>query len=398
MHAERSRIDRPLAGIRVLDLSRNIAGPYCTKLLAGMGADVIKIEQPGTGDPSRRTGPFPQDIPHPEKSGLFLYLNTAKRSITLNLESETGRDLLKKLVGSAALLVEDYEPSVLPGWGLEWESMAAINPGLVMTSITAFGQTGPYRDMKAEEITAFAMGGLMSQLGFPNMPPLKFGGSIVQYSAGLSAFTGTMMALFHAEMAGAGQQVDVSWMEVVASGHFQSMAEYIYTNSVRGRNRTIMIFPCMDGYVNASTQAHQWPGMPEVLGMPELLEDPRFQTVEGRVRNADELEAMIIPWMIERTKEEIYHTGQAAHLPWGYLANAEDLVNSPQYRAREFFVELEHPEAGKQRYPGTPLRMGNFPWRHERAPLLGEHNGEIYTELLDLTNSDLVRLRQSGVI
>lgn len=391
-------LDSPLAGVRVIELGRHIAGPYCGKLLAGMGAEVIKVEAPGVGDPSRRVGPFPEDLPHPEKSGHYLYLNTAKKSITLNLESETGRGLLKKLVGASAVLIEDFEPAVLSAWGLDYDSLAGINPALVLTSITGFGQTGPYRDMKADEITAFAMGGLMSQLGFSDMPPLKFGGSIVQYSAGLSAFTGSMVALFHAEMTGIGQQVDISLMEVIASSHFQSMAEYIYTGSVRNRSRTIMIFPCMDGYVNASTQAHQWPGVPEVLGMPELLEDPRFKTVEDRVRNADELEATIIPWMVERTKEEIYHLGQAAHLPWGYLANAEDLVNSPQYRAREFFTELEHPAVGAQLYPGTPLRMGDFPWQHKRAPLLGEHNEEVFTGLLDLSHNDLVLLRQNGVI
>ncbi|MBI4496492.1 MAG: CoA transferase, partial [Chloroflexi bacterium] len=364
----------PLAGVKVLDLGQMVAGPYCTKLLAGLGAEVIKVERPGPGDPARRVGPFPDDVPDAEKSGLYLYLNTAKRSITLNLKTETGKAILRRLVEWADVVVENFEPRVLPELGLDYASLERIKPSLVMTSITNFGQDGPYRDYRGTEMTIFAAGGLMYQIGFPELPPLKFGGNIVQYSGGLSAFTATLFALYHAEMTGVGQHVDVSLAEVIASNHFQSVVEYIYTGMEHKRNRTMMIFPTQDGYVNATTQAHMWPRFPGVVGMPELLEDPRFQTVEGRRQYHDELEAMLLLFMVEHTKEEVYHMGQAAHLPFGYMASVEDLTNSAQYQARGFFVEMDHPAAGKQTYPGTPLRVGQSPWQHGRAPLLGEHN------------------------
>lgn len=389
--------DSPLAGVRVLDLSTLVAGPYSTKLLAGMGAEVIKIESPGSGDPSRALGPFPEDLPDPEKSGRFLYLNTAKKSVTLDLEPAAGQGLLRRLVEGAQVVVESFPPGWLASQGLSYADLAVLNPALVVTSVTPFGQDGPYRDYAADDITAFAMGGLMDQSGLPELPPLKFGGDIVQYSAGLAAFSATLIALFYAELSGRGQHVDVSFMETIASHHFQSMVEYVYTGNERKRSRTMMIFPCADGYVNATAQAHQWPRVPEALGMPELLEIPEFQSVEGRRQNADILEAMILPWMVERTKEEIYHIGQQHHLPWGYLASVADLVHSLQYQERGFFQELDHPAAGKHLYPGTPLRLGETAWRHERAPLLGEHNRDVLGSL-GLSDEDLVRLRQGGIV
>lgn len=388
----------PLSGVKVLDLGQLIAGPYCTKLLADLGADVIKVERTESGDPARRIGPFPDDLPHPEKSGLYLYLNAGKRSVTLDLKSQTGQALFGRLVEWADIIVHNFAPQEMPELGLEYARLEQLKPSLVMTSISNFGQSGPYRDYSASDMTLFAGGGLMYQIGFPEMPPLRFGGSIVQYSGGLSAFTATLMALHYAESAGIGQHVDLSLMEVIASNHFQSIVEWVYAGIEHKRNRAMNIYPTTDGYVNATFQPHMWSRFPKAVEMPELLDDPRFQTVEGRRINHEDFELILLPWMIEHTKEEVYHKGQAARLPFGYMASVEDLANSGQYKARGFFREIEHPVAGRQTYPGLPIQMGEAPLRSGRAPLLGEHNAEVYCGMLGYTKSDLVQLRQSGVI
>jgi len=388
----------PLNGLKVLDLGHWIAGPYCTKLLAGLGANVIKVERPDGGDPARRAGSFPEDRPHPEKSGLYLYLNTGKRSITLNLKSPTGKSLFRQLAQWADVIVENFAPRVMPSLGLGYAHLEEIKPSLVLTSISNFGQTGPYRDYRGNDMTIFAAGGLMHQFGLPEMPPLRFGGNIVQYSGGLAAFAATLIAFYHAELTGEGQQVDISLQEVLACHHFQGMVEYEYTGRDRTRNRTMLIFPASDGWVNAMFFPYMWNRVPDALGMPELLDDPRFRTEESRIQHFQEFETLLLPWMLSHTKEEIYHIGQKARLPFGYLADAKDLIDSPQYRARGFFKVLDHPFAGRQTYPGTPLRVGDVEWQHDRAPLLGEHNEEVYCGLLGYCRADLARLRQNGVI
>lgn len=388
----------PLTELKVLDLGHHIAGPYCSKLFATLGAEVIKIERPGGGDAARRAGPFPDDVPHLEKSGLYLYLNTNKKGVTLNLKTETGKKIFKELVGWADVVVENFSPRVLPSLNLGYDTLEQTNPRVVLTSISNFGQTGPYRDSKAEDVTLWALGGLMYQAGLPDYPPLKFGPPVVQYSAGLSAFTATMMALNYVDLTRIGQQVDVSLLEVVASNHFQSIVEYTYTGSVHHRNRAMMILPAQDGYVSAPALARHWQHFPDVLGMPELQEDPRFASEQLRRQHADDLETVGISWTIDKTKEEIYRVGQSYHMPWSYVASVEDLVNSPQYKARGFFTEIDHPQAGKQLYPTMPVRFGDEAPVLGRAPLLGEHNAEVYCDMLGYSKAELIRLRGSGVI
>jgi len=398
VEAEVRRLEPLLSGIKVIDLTHYIAGPYCTKLMAALGAEVIKIERPGEGDGTRKMGPFPDDRPDPERSGLFLYLNTNKRSVTLNLKTSTGIRILKDVVREADVLVENFMPRVMPSLGLDQKTLEEINPRLVMTSISNFGQTGPYSDYKANEVTVFALGGLMELLGDEGREPLKFGGSPGQYMAGLAAFSGSMVALHHAEKTRIGQHVDISIMECLLSCHFQDMIEYSYTGRLLPRLRRMLVMPCKDGFVAATVLQRQWPRLPKLVGMPELLEDPRFKTMESRRMHADELEAYILPWIIERTKEEIYHAAQAAGLSFGYIATSEDLLKAPQYRARDFFVDIDHPVAGKLTYPGIPFKIDNLSCDQSRAPLLGEHNLEIFCGRLNYSKEDLVRLRANGVI
>lgn len=388
-----------LEGLRVVDLGHYIAGPYCARLMAGLGAEVLKIEKPGEGDGARRMGPFFKGDPHPEKSGTFLYLNLSKKGLTLNLKTETGKKIFRDLVKDCDILVENFEPRVMPSLGLDYETLAKINPRLVMASISNFGQTGPYRDFKGEEITVFGLGGLPFMEAPPEEGPLKTGGNPAQYMAGCVAFLGSLAALYFAQETGLGQQVDISIHEVVTSATTQALVEYIYTgHRDKLGSRIGALYKAKDGYVSTSLQQPQWLRFPSAIGMPELLQDPRFATSVARGKHMRELREEVGPWMAARTKEEAYHILQKERLPAGYVATPEDLVQSAQYQSQGAFVEIDHPATGKVKYPGAPFVMDGLRWRWERAPLLGEHNEEVFCQRLSYSTEDLARLRQRGII
>lgn len=394
-----------LAGIRVLDLSHYVAGPYCTKLLAEWGAEVIKVERPGTGDPARRIGPFYQDVPNPEASGLFLYLNTGKKSVTLNLKSEQGKEVIKRLAQDCDVLVENFSPGVMERLGLDYLTLEQVNPRLVMTSISNFGRSGPYRDYKATDMVSFALGGLMSHVGDPDRPPTKLPGPWTQYTAGLHAFSGTLVSLLARDMTGQGQQVEVSIFEVVAAHTYTGYVQYTYMGGhtprvgnsspqAGGRSR---LHPTKDGGLIGVALA-PWENLVELLGMPELLTDPRFGTREARLEHGQELDGYVSAFTKERTKEELFQAAQANRLTWAPVNTIEDLFQSPQLTSRGFFKEIAHPATGPIRYPGSPVRLGDTPMRYEGAPLLGEHNAAVYTGLLGYAEEELAQLREAGVV
>lgn len=396
-----------LAGLRVLDLTHHIAGPFCTKLLGGLGAEVIKIEKPGEGDPARRAGPFPQDRPDPEASGLFLYLNTSKKSLTLNLKTTTGRSLVKRLIGEADILVENFSPRVLPKLGLDYAVLHHINPSLVVAHISNFGQTGPYRDYKATSLIEQALGGFMNLNGDPDRPPLKQGGSQAEYQAGLVAVVAVLTALYYRDETGHGQEIDVSIMECVTSILDYAPVMYAYQKRVRKRIGDRHLFAghptgflkCKDGYIATAVQMQpQWESLCRMIERPELLEDPRFTTHLDRVAHADDIDTILQPWLMERTCQEVFETAQLWRIPFGLVCTTEDLLKDPQYKERGFFLELDHPKAGTLTYPGAPFKLSTGEWPITRAPLLGEHNEEIYGGRLGYSRSDLGRLRQTGVI
>ncbi|MGE0540578.1 MAG: CaiB/BaiF CoA transferase family protein [Dehalococcoidia bacterium] len=395
----------PLHGVRVVELSSGISGPYCGKLLAGMGADVVKIERPRGGDSSRMVGPFPGDYPDPESSGLFLYLNTAKQSVTIDPVTPSGSALVRQIATSADVLLESYPPGTLDGWGLGYDVLVADNPRLVYASVTNFGQTGPYRDFKATEITEYALSSLMSITGEPDREPLKLGGSISLYVAGQTAAVATLAALYEAEESGHGQYVDVSTLEAnVAIAEFNHVL-YAYRGIIderkgnRHANHPWGIYPCIDGWVGViAGPTHRWGEMAKL--MDERLADPRFATLPQRTEPEarDELDAIILPWLVERTKKEIYHAGQAHGLAFAYVATAGDLLQSEQLLTRSYFATVDHPRVGPHTFPGAPFRCAETPWRVERAPLLGEHNDAVLVGELGLSRADLMCLRESGVI
>ncbi|MBI4337419.1 MAG: CoA transferase [Chloroflexi bacterium] len=403
-----------LNGIQVLDLTQSIAGPHCTSLLAGFGAQVVKVEPPW-GEPARRLGPFPKDQSHPERSGTFLYLNQNKLGVTLDLKAKRGAAIFKELVAGADAVVENFEPRVMPSLGLDYETLARINPRLVMTSISTFGQTGPYRDYHADELVAYSMGGLTYVIGLPDREPVKSGGNQAQFQAGLNAAIWTAAALYFQRLTGQGQHIDVSIMQTVMNLVEFGIAHYTHTGKVFARNgnrwRTMKdangaplghpteVYRCKDGFINLAVQApNQWEMLTLMLGRPELREDPRFDSWPKRGQHTRELDDIVGGWCRERTQEEIFKLCGEYRIPCGYTYTMTQLPQDPQFKERGYFQQVDHPEAGPLLYPGGPFRPSEFGWQMGRAPLLGEHNAQVYGEWLGYSKRKLSGLRRAGVI
>ena len=415
-------MDSALSDLKVIDAGHYIAGPYCACLFGGLGADVIKIERPGVGDGSRQLGPFPGDRPHPEGSALFSYLNLGKKGITLNLKSAWGREAFLRLVGRSDVLIENYEPRVMPSLDLGYDEMQKVNPRLVMVSISNYGQTGPYRDYKGSEITMNAIGGIQYEIGEPDREPLKLGGEQMQFQAGLVAAFAAMSAVWYRNLTGLGQHVDVAIAEIAAIMKGAPTTYFQFSGVKRMRNGTrpmrdarpgepfvrsrnpgslypIAILPCKDGYVCVDTEAEsQWQTLCEMIGRPEFKEDPRF--VRGqRGRHADEVDAILSEWLKNKTQREAFEECTAWRMPLGIVNNMETLFNDPQHRERGFFTAVSHPEIGSIEYPGHLFLMSETPWRYQSpAPSLGEHNREILAGRLGYSEADIRKASAEGAV
>ncbi|MBI4234308.1 MAG: CoA transferase [Chloroflexi bacterium] len=402
--------DLALADVKVLDFTHYVSGPYCTKLLADYGADVIKVERWDGGDPSRRLGPFPSDEPHYERSGLFLVLNTNKRGITLNLKTEAGKKLARQLVDWADLVVESYRPGTMAGFGLDYPSLTARKPGLVYTSLSNFGQTGPYREYLTSEIVVYAMGGEMYSTGLDFREPVKLGGDVSLFQAGSIAAVATIGALLLARSAGVGQQVDVSLMETQLASQDRRMPALVafqYTGEVSTRTPLgangypIGIYPCRDGYFEFMGGLGRFRNTVAMLGNPPWLQDPRWYAPAAQMDEAlkAEFEAHFIPWCMEHTMLELWRLAQENHVLSGPVNTIADVAQDPVFSERGAFAEIEHPVAGRFKYPGRPFIMTETPWQLRRpAPTLGQHNEEVLCGMLGYSREDLVRLREQGVI
>lgn len=395
-----------LQGIKVLDLTQHIAGPYGTKMLADYGADVIKVERPNGGDMARRLGPFPDDVPHPEKSGLFLHLNTNKRGITLNLSENTGRGIFLDLVKQADAVIENFAPRTLPALDLSYEMLKASNPDVVLVSISNFGQTGPYRDYKASEIVLHGMGGPMRSRGKPDREPVKYGADVALRQAGLVAATATMVTLF----GGQGKHVDISIYETQAGSQDSRTVQVLTSQFVNdtfprrspGSAIASGTFPCRDGYINVTGGGPRFQRIVVMLDMPEILDDPRFATPASRAdpANAEAFNTeILLPWLMQRTMREAWDLAQAAHVLSGPIYTAADLVADDHFRDRGMWVDVDHPEAGTVTMPGRTMIMSETPWQLRRpAPTLGQHNAEVYGDELGFSSQKLAQLRTSGTI
>jgi len=393
-----------LEGVRVLDLGSHVSGPFCAKLLADYGADVIKVEPPDVGDVARRAGPFAGDDPHPEKSIPFLYLNTNKRGITLDCGSKTGRLVLNTLLPKIDVLVENCPPKEARSFEIDYATLSRVNPALVVTSITPFGQTGPYRDLAATDIVTCALSGLMYHSGDSDREPLRNALDQSLYVAGANAAAATLAALFQRLSTGLGQHVDVSVAECLASHLVQAVPYYSYMGAIKGRRPVRSsgfeeLMPARDGYVVPSVQGSQpWSVVASLIGSEEL-QDERFATGSGRIEHGEELKQLLIDGLAHWDRKPLFEASGERRLVFGMAQDAGDLYECPQLKERAFFVDVDHPVAGPARYPGSGPKLLGLDFEIERpAPLLGQHNAEIYRDELGYTSEDLVNLRASRVI
>lgn len=394
-----------LSGFNILDLTHYVSGPYASLLMGSQGANVIKIERPVLGDYSRHIGPYPDNIKDIEKSGLFLYLNTSKKSITVNLKHESGREIFKRLVEWSDVLIENFAPRVMPSLQLSYDDLLAVNPELIMTSISNFGQSGPYRNYSAREINLYAIGGLMYITGDPDREPLQMGARLSQYGAGQNAFVATLAALWHRENSGEGQYVDVAISEYIATILENALSMYSYTGASVGRSGNRGYgraawgpYRAKDGYVGViAGPDRKWESMVDLMEIPGLA-DSRFKDRSGRITYADEIDNLMKPWLIKRGKKEIFEKAQGLGLAFAYVATPQDILEWEHLGEREFFVKVQHPVAGDFQYSSGPYKISEFPWQLDPAPTLGQHNQAILCDLLGYSTADLLRMKDEGVI
>ena len=400
-----------LEGTKIIEYCDFVSGPYCAKLLADLGAEVIKIERPGVGDEARSRGPFLDDVPHSERSGLFLYLNTNKLGITLNLDSAAGKVIFKRLIAGADILIEDRPPGEMKELGVGYDTLKGLNPRLIMTSITPFGQTGPYRDYKSYYLNTYHASGagylLPGSSPYPDRAPIKGPGLLGEYDAGLSAAIATLGARYWCGVSGLGQYIDVSKQEALMALDKIEFARFQTDGKSPSRNPATRP---PHGYIRSKDganvllqagppRAEQWQSLMELMGNPEWGKDEMFSTEEKRRDHASELRERQVEWAQNHTADEIFNGAQTRKIPAAVVNSPGDFLSSPQTEARGFVVEIEHPEAGKLKYPSRPYRFSKTPWRVERpAPLLGQHNEEVYCQRLGYTKPEMVTMRETGVI
>jgi len=398
-----------LEGFRVVELGEAVSAPYCAKLFADFGAEVIKVE-PRTGDVSRHWGPYPEDTPHPEKSGTFFFLNTNKKGVTLDVSAARGRELFLELVRHADVLIENQRPSRMREWQLDYATLAAVHPDLVMLSITPFGQTGPYSEWNACDLNAFHLTGASSRYcGRPGEAPLEHGTFSADFFGATTAAAWGLAAVVGRRVAGGGQHLDVSCAEAIAalftgSQNIGALAQDGKFDRRTGVGMSLgapaTILPCKDGHVwILALEAAQWNGLARVMGNPEWMQLEMFQEMLVRAQNKDAMYPLIEQWTLEHSKWEIMEQCQAVGCPVTAVFTVAEAAEHPHLKAREYLVEIDHPALGRLRTLGAPFRLPESPGGPCRpAPLLGEHTAEVYGTLLGLSAERLADLRRAAVI
>ncbi len=399
-----------LSGRRVLELADE-TGVYCGKLFADMGADVIKIEPPG-GDATRDIPPFWDDQPDRQRSLFFLYMNTSKRGVTLDITRPQGQHLLRKLTRTADIIVETFPPGHFDTLGMSYATLREENPRLVLTSITGFGQTGPHRDFKSSDLVASALGGALYVTGDADDPPVMLAGSQAHIMASTYAAVSSMVALYRSTLSGEGQHVDISVEETTASvTHICGVGKWLDDGIIPRRMGTSLFasvpsgtYPCKDGlvYLMINRPLHwkalaQW--INEVTGNEEVL-DPIFDGPSSNRQACRDLLDVYISDLTSRfTVDEVYHEGQRRHIAFTPVNTAAAVARDPHLAARGYFVEVTPDGGGRLLYPGAPYRHSETPWRMTRsAPRIGEHNDAIYGGELGLSPAVLAALAENGII
>jgi len=398
-----------LSSLKIVEVGEMVSAPYAAKLMADLGAEVIKVERPAIGDGARRRGPFPGGTPHQEKSGLFLYLNANKYGVTLDLARPEGMELLERLVADADILIHNVTPPDMARIGLDFARMRRVNPRLVMTSITPYGLTGPWRDWRAEDLTLWSAGGICvingGGMDHPEMPPLRAFGNQSGFQGGVHGAVATLGAVMAAMRDGEGQQVDVSIQESLAAQLELFFEYWPYMGIIANRLGRKPIQPleamqCKDGWIYlCCVEEHQWRGFVEVMGNPEWANEEVFSDRLKRADNWEALRIFLEEYVSQQTVLELYNKAQAKRVPFAPVSTMGDLLNSEHLKARGFFVEIPHPEAGMHKYPGAPLKYSATPWAIRLpAPVLGQHNAEIFGARLGLDAARQAELRRAGVI
>lgn len=393
----------PLEGIKVLDLTRVLAGPFCTMLLGDMGAEVVKVERKGKGDDSRALPPHVAG-----ESLYFMVLNRNKQSITLDFRHPRAPSLLRELAQQADVLVENFRAGTMEKMGCGYDALKEINPRLIMVSISGFGQDGPYSQRPCYDSIAQALSGIMELTGDPDGPPTKAGIFISDYGAGLYATIGILSAIRAREQTGVGQWVDISLLDVATSFLITAIPEYLllgrkmtrYGNRDRYTAPT-NVFKTKDGeWVCLSAGAEPFfPKVAQIIGRAELLQDPRFATLEARLEHFEEGEDLVGKWVASKTADEVVALMDKAEVPCAKVASIDEVVTNPQIKHRRMVVEMEHPTVGRVPMQGLTIKFSHTPKRIRRpAPLLGQHNQEVYGRWLGLTSEQVAELKGDGVI
>ena len=406
MHNSANPTAQPAAleTLRVLELGSFIAGPFCGRLFADYGADVIKIEPPGKGDPMRRWGV----ADYQGQSLWWPSIARNKRAITLDLRQASGQEIFKKLVASADIIVENFRPGTLEGWGLGYEVLQAIHPGLIMVRISGFGQSGPYRDKAGFGSVAEAMGGLRYSMGYPDRPPPRVGISLGDSLAAMFGVIGGLAALQHRQQSGRGQMVDVALYEAVFALMESSLTEFMKVGALRERSGTILpgvapsnLYPTQDGkwlQIGANADA-VWRRLALLIGGEALADDPRYASHEARGQHQAQLDTLIARWTAEQPLEQLLEQLDSAAVPAGSIYSMADIVDDIHYRHREMLVEIQDKQLGSLHMPGIVPKLSATPGRVAWAgPALGEHNLQIYRELLGMTEEEYQQLQAQGVL
>jgi formyl-CoA transferase/CoA:oxalate CoA-transferase len=393
----------PLDGVRVIDLTRILAGPYCTQALADAGADVVKIEEPGKGDDTRGWGPpFVND-----QAVYFLSVNRGKRGVTLNLKAPGGREILWRLLETADVLIENFRPGTLDRLGFSWEELRRRNGRLVYASVSGYGPDGPWGGRPGYDAVIQGEGGLMSLTGSPDGPPFRVGASIADVLAGMTAFQGIVLALLRRQRTGEGGRVDVSLLESLLPTFAYHASTYLLTGKVPGRlgNRHPSLAPyetfdASDGPVVLAVGSEGlWRAFCDSMGEPELAVDSRFGTNALRVSNYEALRAHLAARLKTRKVDEWLSLWEAAGIPCGRVRTVAEALELPQVAARGLLVDVEHPVAGPGRYVGSPIHLSEAGRSSRRPPpALGQHTDEVLSERLGLGAGEVAALREAGIV
>jgi crotonobetainyl-CoA:carnitine CoA-transferase CaiB-like acyl-CoA transferase len=393
------------APIRIVDLSINAMGGYATRMLAAYGAEVIKVETPGKGDPTRAIGPFPDGRDDPNSGATSLFLDCNKKSVTLDIRKAAGRGILDRLLADADVMVETFAPREADALELQYELLEKRFPRLVVTSITPFGKTGPYRDFEASQIVLEAMSGWLFQSGEPGFAPTRTRGELsTAMIPGLFAACGTLAALAWRAACGEGQLVEVAAMEAMLAASRYYETTYAYRGLMVTRlgttlSPTYCYRPASDGWAAlCATTDQQREILAHVMELSDHLDDPAFARPAPGANAASEVTALIDRWVAGRSRAEIFHLLQGMRVPSAYLTTADEVLTLEQLRERQAFVRIDHPAVDVLEFPATPFKMGVTPLRTGRAPLVGEHNGEIYEGRLGIGADELRRLEREGIV